>query len=120
MAGRVQKFGECPGYIGEPACFGERSNFAGDQANVRWHIQSMSGVQGAGSIRGAKSTIRAREASVDRCAFLCSPEVKEEPSVYEKGQAMRRFLIALTLVLLLAVSVGIGVLVAGWPRWQLG
>jgi hypothetical protein len=31
---------------------------------------------------------------------------------------MRRFLIALTLVLLLAVSVGIGVLVAGWPRWQ--
>jgi hypothetical protein len=36
------------------------------------------------------------------------------------SQAMRRFLIALTLVLLLAVSVGIGVLVAGWPRWQLG
>ena len=34
------------------------------------------------------------------------------------GQAMRRFLIALTLVLLLAVSVGIGVLVAGWPRWR--
>ncbi len=33
---------------------------------------------------------------------------------------MRRFLIALTLVLLLAVSVGIGVLVAGWPQWQLG
>lgn len=33
-------------------------------------------------------------------------------------RAMRRFLIALTLVLLLAVSVGIGVLVAGWPRWQ--
>jgi hypothetical protein len=33
---------------------------------------------------------------------------------------MRRFLIALTLVLLLAVSVAIGVLVAGWPRWQLG
>ena len=24
----------------------------------------------------------------------------------------------ITLVLLLAVSVGIGVLVAGWPRWQ--
>jgi hypothetical protein len=35
-----------------------------------------------------------------------------------RGQAMRRFLIALTLVLLLAVSVGIGVLVAGWPRWH--
>jgi len=33
-------------------------------------------------------------------------------------RAMSRFLIALTLVLLLAVSVGIGVLVAGWPRWQ--
>jgi hypothetical protein len=31
---------------------------------------------------------------------------------------MRRFLIALTLVLLVAVSVSIGVLVAGWPRWQ--
>jgi len=31
---------------------------------------------------------------------------------------MRRFLIALTLVLLLAVSVGLGVLVAGWPRWR--
>jgi hypothetical protein len=31
---------------------------------------------------------------------------------------MRRFLIALTLVLLVAVSIGIGVLVAGWPRWQ--
>jgi len=31
---------------------------------------------------------------------------------------MRRFLIALTLVLLLAVSVGIGVLVAGWPHWR--
>jgi hypothetical protein len=31
---------------------------------------------------------------------------------------MRRFLIALTLVLLVAVSVGIGVLVAGWPRWH--
>jgi len=38
----------------------------------------------------------------------------------QKGDSrtMRRFLIALTLVLLLAVSVGIGVLVAGWPRWQ--
>jgi hypothetical protein len=33
---------------------------------------------------------------------------------------MRRFLIALTLVLLLAVSVGIGVLVAGWPHWRVG
>ena len=31
---------------------------------------------------------------------------------------MRRFLIALTLVLLLAVSISIGVLVAGWPHWQ--
>ena len=31
---------------------------------------------------------------------------------------MRRFLIALTLMLLVAVSIGIGVLVAGWPRWQ--
>jgi hypothetical protein len=31
---------------------------------------------------------------------------------------MRRLLIALTLVLLLAVSVGIGVLIAGWPHWQ--
>jgi hypothetical protein len=31
---------------------------------------------------------------------------------------MRRFLIALTLVLLLAVSIGIGVLVAGWPHWK--
>jgi len=31
---------------------------------------------------------------------------------------MRRFLIALTLVLLLVVSVGIGVLVAGWPQWR--
>jgi hypothetical protein len=33
-------------------------------------------------------------------------------------RTMRRFLIALTLVLLLAVSIGIGVLVAGWPHWQ--
>jgi hypothetical protein len=32
---------------------------------------------------------------------------------------MRRFLIALTLVLLLAVSVGLGVLVAGWPHFEL-
>jgi hypothetical protein len=31
---------------------------------------------------------------------------------------MRRFLIALTLVLLLAVSISIGVLVAGWPQWR--
>jgi hypothetical protein len=31
---------------------------------------------------------------------------------------LRRFLIALTLVLLLAVSVSIGVLVAGWPHWR--
>jgi hypothetical protein len=31
---------------------------------------------------------------------------------------MRRFLIALTLVLLLAVSISIGVLVAGWPHWR--
>jgi hypothetical protein len=29
---------------------------------------------------------------------------------------MRRFLIALTLVLLLTVSVGVGVLVADWPH----
>jgi hypothetical protein len=29
---------------------------------------------------------------------------------------MRRFLIALTLVLLLAVSIGVGVLVARWPQ----
>jgi hypothetical protein len=34
------------------------------------------------------------------------------------GRAMRRFLIALTLVLLLALSVSIGVLVAGWPHWS--
>ena len=33
-------------------------------------------------------------------------------------RAMRRFLIALTLVLLLVVPAGIGVLVAGWPRWH--
>jgi hypothetical protein len=32
--------------------------------------------------------------------------------------ALRRFLIALTLVLLIAVSVGIGVLVADWPRMR--
>lgn len=31
---------------------------------------------------------------------------------------MRRFLIGLTLVLLLAVSIGIGILVADWPRWK--
>jgi len=30
---------------------------------------------------------------------------------------MRRLLVALTLVLLLAVSAGIGVLVAYWPHW---
>ena len=30
---------------------------------------------------------------------------------------MRRFLIGLTLVLLLAISIGVGVLVAEWPRW---
>jgi hypothetical protein len=30
---------------------------------------------------------------------------------------MRRFLIGLALVLLLAVSIGVGVLVAEWPRW---
>jgi uncharacterized membrane protein len=29
---------------------------------------------------------------------------------------MRRFLIALTLVLLLTVSIGVGVLVADWPH----
>jgi hypothetical protein len=33
-------------------------------------------------------------------------------------RTMRRFLIALTLVLLLAVSISIGVLVAGWPQWR--
>jgi len=31
---------------------------------------------------------------------------------------MRRFLIGLTLVLLIAVSVGAGVLVARWPQWK--
>lgn len=31
---------------------------------------------------------------------------------------MRRFLIGLTLALLLAVSIGIGILVADWPRWK--
>jgi len=31
---------------------------------------------------------------------------------------MRRFLIALTLVLLLAVSISVGVLVAEWPKWH--
>jgi hypothetical protein len=31
---------------------------------------------------------------------------------------MRRILIALTLVLLLTVSTGVGVLVARWPHWR--
>lgn len=31
---------------------------------------------------------------------------------------MRRFLIALTLVLLLTVSIGVGILVADWPHWR--
>ena len=30
----------------------------------------------------------------------------------------RRVLIALTLVFLVSVSLGIGVLVADWPRWR--
>jgi hypothetical protein len=30
---------------------------------------------------------------------------------------MRRVLIGLTLVLLLVISVGVGVIVAEWPRW---
>jgi hypothetical protein len=30
---------------------------------------------------------------------------------------LRRFLIALVLVLLVGVSVGIGVIVARWPHW---
>jgi hypothetical protein len=32
---------------------------------------------------------------------------------------MRRFLIGLTLALLLIVSIGIGVAVAQWPHWKL-
>jgi hypothetical protein len=31
---------------------------------------------------------------------------------------MRRFLIGLTLVLLLIVSIGIGLAIAQWPRWR--
>jgi hypothetical protein len=31
---------------------------------------------------------------------------------------MRRFLIGVTLVLLLAVSIGLGVAVARWPQYQ--
>jgi hypothetical protein len=31
---------------------------------------------------------------------------------------MRRLMIALTLVVLLTISVGVGVLVADWPRWR--
>jgi hypothetical protein len=31
---------------------------------------------------------------------------------------MRRLLVALTLVLLLAISAGIGILVAYWPHWS--
>jgi len=34
--------------------------------------------------------------------------------------AMRRFLIVLTLIALLAASIGVGVLVAEWPRWHGG
>jgi hypothetical protein len=33
-------------------------------------------------------------------------------------QAMRRFLIGLTVTMILAVSIGVGVAVALWPRWQ--
>jgi hypothetical protein len=33
---------------------------------------------------------------------------------------MRRFLIALTLVILLALSITVGVIVAGWPHWRDG
>jgi hypothetical protein len=31
---------------------------------------------------------------------------------------MRRFLVGLTVVLLLVISIGVGVAVALWPTWQ--
>jgi hypothetical protein len=31
---------------------------------------------------------------------------------------MRRFLIGLTVTMILAVSIGVGIAVALWPRWQ--
>lgn len=31
---------------------------------------------------------------------------------------MRRFLIALTLIVLLVISIGVGVLIADWPHWS--
>ena len=34
------------------------------------------------------------------------------------AQAMRRFLIGLTVTLIVVVSIGVGVAVALWPRWQ--
>ncbi len=35
-----------------------------------------------------------------------------------EGSSMRRFLISLTLTVLLAVSIGLGVAVATWPQWE--
>jgi hypothetical protein len=31
---------------------------------------------------------------------------------------MRRFLIALVLIVLLVISIGVGVLIADWPHWS--
>ena len=110
VPGRVQEFGERPGYIGKPACFGKRSNFAGDQADVQWHIRSMTA--SGDWVDSGRKVYNPHQRGVCRPVRILY--------VHYKGgsRAMRRFLIALTLVLLLAVSVGIGVLVAGWPRWH--
>jgi hypothetical protein len=35
-----------------------------------------------------------------------------------EARSMRRFLIGITLALLLIVSIGIGVAVAQWPHWK--
>jgi hypothetical protein len=47
----------------------------------------------------------------------CSREVYNASLTEPLNSDMRRLLVALTLVLLLAVSACIGVLVAYWPHW---
>ncbi len=93
----MQEFGERSGNVGEAASLGEGATSLAMR-------QTFNGISG-------KSTIRAGSPSVDSCALRGA-------ITREVELGMRRLLIALTLVLLLAVSVGIGVLIAGWPHWQ--
>lgn len=57
----------------------------------------------------AQFTIRSRPESFDSCTF--------DDAGVDEGNVLttRRVLIALTFVLLVAVSIGVGVVVARWP-----